>query len=163
MSCPCLYPQQSCLLKTTTRPCRGHFLLWFNLHSFHLMVTLLQFSFEAAVYVCSVAHLCLSLCYPTDCSPPGSSVHGLFQASILEQVGVSYSRGSSQPRDWTHVSYVSCIGRQILHHCRHLGSPWSSRRRARPSHSLISLCRPSDSFKQTGHAMQVSEMKQCWD
>ena len=57
------------------------------------------------------------LCDPMDCSPPGSSVHGIFQARILEWVAISYSRGSSQPRNWTHVSCASCIGRQILYHC----------------------------------------------
>ena len=45
--------------------------------------------------------LCLILCDPMDCSPPGSSVHGILQARILEQVAISFSRGSSQPRDWT--------------------------------------------------------------
>ena len=46
---------------------------------------------------------------PMDCSPPGSSVHGILQARILEQVAISSSRGSSRPRDWAHVSCVSCI------------------------------------------------------
>ena len=48
-----------------------------------------------------------------DCSPPGSSVHGISQARILEWLAIFFSRGSSWPRDWTHVS---CIGRQILYH-----------------------------------------------
>ena len=43
--------------------------------------------------------------------PPGSSVHGVLQARILEQVAISFSRGSSKPTDQTRVSYVSCIGR----------------------------------------------------
>ena len=43
------------------------------------------------------------------CTPPGSSVHGILQARILEWVAISFSRGSSQPRDWTRVSCVSCI------------------------------------------------------
>ena len=59
---------------------------------------------------------CLTLCNPMDCNPPGSSVYGIFQARILEWVAISYSVGSSQPRDQTHVSCVSCIGRQILYH-----------------------------------------------
>ena len=42
-----------------------------------------------------------------DCSPPGSSVHGIFLARILEWVAMPSSRGSSRPRDWTHVSYIS--------------------------------------------------------
>ena len=48
-----------------------------------------------------------------DCSLPGSSVHGILQAKILGWVAISSSRGSSQPRDRTHIS---CIGRQILYH-----------------------------------------------
>ena len=52
-----------------------------------------------------------------DCSPPGSSVYGVFQARILEWAAVSFSRVSSLPRDQTHVSRVSCIGRKILYHC----------------------------------------------
>ena len=47
-----------------------------------------------------------------DCSPPGSSVHGIFQAKILEWIAVSYSRGSSRPGERTRVT---CIGRQILY------------------------------------------------
>ena len=52
-----------------------------------------------------------------DCSPSGSSVRGILQARILEWVAISYSRGSSWCRDWTYVSWVPCIGRQILYHC----------------------------------------------
>ena len=54
-----------------------------------------------------VAQLCLTLCNPGDCSPPGFSVHGILQARILEWIAISFSRGSSQPRDQTRVS---CIG-----------------------------------------------------
>ena len=64
-----------------------------------------------------VAQLCLTLCDPMDCSPPGSSVHGILQARILEWVPISSSRGSSRPRNWTPVSCISWIGRQILCHC----------------------------------------------
>ena len=53
---------------------------------------------------------------PMDCSLPGSSVHGISQARILEKFATSFSRGSSQLRDQTHVSCVSCVGRQILYH-----------------------------------------------
>ena len=47
---------------------------------------------------------CLTLCDPMDCSPPGSSVHGILQARRLEWVAMPSSRASSQPRDWTQVS-----------------------------------------------------------
>ena len=53
--------------------------------------------------------LCLTFCDPMDYSPPGSSVHGILQARTLEWVAMPFSRGSSRPRDRTHVSYVSCI------------------------------------------------------
>ena len=66
--------------------------------------------------LCLVAQLCLTLCDPMDCSPPGSSVHGILQARILEWVSMPFSRGSPQPRDQTHVSSVSCVARQILYH-----------------------------------------------
>ena len=51
-----------------------------------------------------VAPLCLTLCGPMDCSLPGSSVHGIFQARILEWVAIPSSRRSCQPRDWTQAS-----------------------------------------------------------
>ena len=68
---------------------------------------------------------CLTLCNPTDHSLPGSSVHGILQAKILEWVAMSSSRGSSQPRDRTHVSYISYIGRWVLYCYCHLGSVMS--------------------------------------
>ena len=51
---------------------------------------------------------------PMDHSPPGSSVHGILQGRILDWVAMLSSRGSSQPRDRTHASYVSCTGRGSL-------------------------------------------------
>ena len=56
----------------------------------------------------SVAQLCPTLCDPMDLSLPGSSVHGIFLIRILEWVVISFSRGSSQPRDRTDVSCLSC-------------------------------------------------------
>ena len=50
------------------------------------------------MHVCSALQSCLTLCDPLDCSPPGSSVHEIFQARILEWVTISSSRRSSQPR-----------------------------------------------------------------
>ena len=63
------------------------------------------------------AQSCPALCDPTDCSLLDSSVHGIPQARTLEWIAISSSRGSSQPRDQTHVSCVSCIGGQIFYHC----------------------------------------------
>ena len=56
------------------------------------------------------------LCDAVDYRLPGSSVHGILQARILEWVAISFSRGSSRPRDWTHISYITYTGRQILYH-----------------------------------------------
>ena len=63
------------------------------------------------------AQLCLTFCDLMDCSPPGSSVQGIFQARILKWVAISFSKGSSLARDETCISgVVSCIGRWILYH-----------------------------------------------
>ena len=60
--------------------------------------------------VCAkLLHSCPMLGDPMDCSPPGSSVHGILQARILEWVAMPSSRGSLQPRNQTHVPYVSCV------------------------------------------------------
>ena len=53
-----------------------------------------------------VAQSCPTLCNPMDCSLPCSSVHGIFQARVLEWVAISFSRGPSRPRDWTRVSRI---------------------------------------------------------
>ena len=66
-----------------------------------------------------VAQSCPTLCDPMEYSPPGSSVHGILQPRTLEWVAISFSRGSSQPRDWTQV-LLHC--RQTLYHLSHKGS-----------------------------------------
>ena len=67
-----------------------------------------------------VTQSCLTLCDPMDCSLPGSSVHGIFQARVLEWVAISFSRGSSQPRDRIRVSRI--VGR-CFYCLSHKGSP----------------------------------------
>ena len=59
------------------------------------------------VCMCSVAHSCPTFCNPMDRSPPGSSIHGIVQARILEWVVISFSRGSSSPRDLTCISCIA--------------------------------------------------------
>ena len=54
-----------------------------------------------------VAQSCLTLCNPVDCSLPGSSIHEILQAKILEWIAISFSRGSSWTRDWTQVSRIA--------------------------------------------------------
>ena len=58
-----------------------------------------------------VAQLCPTLCDSVNCSLPGSSIHGIFQAGVLEWDAISFSRGSSLPRDWTWVSCI--VGRRL--------------------------------------------------
>ena len=65
---------------------------------------------------CSATQLRQTLWDPTDYDLPGSSVHGLLQARILECVAMPSSRGSYQSRDQTHIPYVSCTGRLVLYH-----------------------------------------------
>ena len=80
---------------------------------FHFPQTLEQGLDSLEWYVC--AQSCPTLFSGIiDCSPPGSSVHEIFQARILEWAAISSSKGSFRPRDWTLISYGSCIGRRIL-------------------------------------------------
>ena len=89
-----------------------------NLYSYQQCFYSLSFSVVHA----KSFQLCLTLCNPVDCSPPGSSVHGILQARILEWGAMPFSGGSSPLRDRTRISYVFCIGRRVLYHQRHLGS-----------------------------------------
>ena len=74
-----------------------------------------------------VAQSCSTLCNPMDCSLPGSSFHGIFQATVLERVAISFSRGSSKPRDRTRV-FHNC--RQTLYPLSHQRGPWATMRKA---------------------------------
>ena len=84
---------------------------------------------------------CPTLCDPMDCSPPGSSVHGILQARIMEWVAMPFSKGSSRLRDRSCVSDVSYLGRQVLYHYHHLGSPAAA---AKSLQSCPTLCDPTD-------------------
>ena len=68
-------------------------------------------SITAAAAAAKSLQLCPTLCDPMDCSLRGSSIHGIFQARVLEWVAISFSRGSYQPRDWTWVSRI--VGRRF--------------------------------------------------
>ena len=80
------------------------------------------------------------LCDTMDCSPSGSFVHAILQVRIPEWVAMPSSRRSSQPRDGTQVTYVSCIGRHVLYCQRHLGS--TSMCAAKSFQSCPTLCDP---------------------
>ena len=71
------------------------------------MYLYIKVCFYLTVFLLDLMHMCLLsrvFLHPLDCSPPGSSVHGILQARILEWVAISFSRGSSQSRDLTHTS-----------------------------------------------------------
>ena len=80
------------------------------------------------VFSCTHAQSCSTLCDPMDCSPAGSSVHGILQARILEYVANFFFRGSSQPRDWTCTSGISCfiVVAQSLSHVQLFVTPWTA-------------------------------------
>ena len=84
-----------------------------------------RYNLRVSEWASEVAQSCPTLCDPMDCSLPGSSIHGIFQARILEWVAISFSRRSFQPRDWTQVSHCrpgSLHCRQTLYHLSHQGS-----------------------------------------
>ena len=87
-----------------------------------------------------VAQSCPTLCDPMDCTLPGSSIHGIFQSRILEWVAISFSRGSSRPRDWTLVSCI--VGRRF--------TIWATRK------VLVLEARSKKSRFQQGHASSES-------
>ena len=82
-----------------------------NLAVLELSLNVSRFETAYTMKESEVAQSCPTLCDPVDCSPPGSSVHGILQARILEWVAISFSRGSSWPRDQTWVSHIA--GRHI--------------------------------------------------
>ena len=83
------------------------------------------------------------------CSPPDSSVRGIFQARILEWVAVSFSRGSSRSFPTWDQTWVSCIGRRILYH-------WTTRK----AHwELLAVCIQKDSVSEDEHSTQTSVFK----
>ena len=111
-----------------------------SIHALSMQMNIFLF-YNVIIYIkmrkseSEVAQSCPTLCDPVDCSPPGSSVHGILQArilewvaisfSILEWVAISFSRGSSRPRDWTRVSCIA--GRRFtLWATRELKAKYSS-------------------------------------
>ena len=82
------------------------------------------------LYVCvSCAQSCQTLCDPMDCSLPGSSVHGISQARILEPFAITSFRGSSRPRDWTHKPTSPALK----------VDSWSAELSGKPTHIYISI------------------------
>ena len=95
-------------------PTYCHIVTYIQVISFHIMdgmptyvrlnlIHFRVFQWFAQKSESEVVQSCPTLCNYMDCSLPGSSIYGIFQARVLEQVAVSFSRRSSQPRDWTHI------------------------------------------------------------
>ena len=96
---------------------------------------------EPLVVVALVNQSCPTLLQPMDCGPPGSSVHGILQARILEWVAIPFSRGSSQPRDRTQVP---CIvgGFFTSWATREAQECWSGQPLPSPADHLLGFCHP---------------------
>ena len=117
-----LNPQLLCLLHGQSDPLPLHY-LWSMRDIFYLRKCLSPFCLKSTdlisvtidyyyfFFYCSrlVTQSWPTLCDLVECSPLGSSVHGLLQARILGWVAISFSRGSSWPRDWTPVSCIAGI------------------------------------------------------
>ena len=107
--------------------CKAHASLGFcndySIHSFILQVLIEHLLCASpdlyigldSVCAHSITQSCPPLCDTMVCSLPGSAIHGISQARTLQWVARPSSKGSCRPRDQTQVSYVSCIGRQILY------------------------------------------------
>ena len=89
--------------------------------------------------LCLVTQLCPTLCNPMDSSPPGSSVHGILQARILEWVAMPSSRGFSQLGDWTQVSHIA--GRFF--------TIWATREAGRCNMQYLLLKKKNSTYKWT--------------
>ena len=115
-----LYPQQLVTLEGI--PLYPHFHLkqkssFYFLYSLfflpHIMSVTQSLKILENLYLILCAQSCPTVCGPMVYSPPGFSANGIFQARILSRGAISYSRGSSQPRDRSLISCVSCFGRLI--------------------------------------------------
>ena len=103
---------QTCITSIFKNACRKRV---YESHSDNILRSPIPFSHlplwkhpaVSTAVLCLVAQSCPALCNPADCSPLGSTVHGILQARILEWVAMPSSRGSSQPRDPTQASHVA--------------------------------------------------------
>ena len=91
--------------------------------NYHLETEFVTDCLIASCMHAQLLQLCLTLCDPMDCSLLGSSAHGDSPGRDTEVDWHGFLQGSSRPRDWTHNSYVSCIGRRVLYHWHHLETP----------------------------------------
>ena len=126
--------------------------IWMLLFIFFFHTSYLHFVQQTTshrVWLVLVSQLCLTLCDPMDHSPPGSSVHGILQARILEWVAISFSGTSSQPRDRT---WVSCIASRFF-------TIWAIREAQ--TQSLIADC--LFSFQRSSFYLFHSQVEAFWN
>ena len=110
-------------------------------------------SWEYSKVQSEVAQPCPTLCDPMDHSLPGSSVHGIFQANVLEWVAISFFRGSSQPRDWAWVSHIA--GRGFI--------VWATREYPSPPQSLLHQHRmQEDHFIKSTSTHEMLDLHRSW-
>ena len=102
----------------------------FNVHLMLSKLTAVSYTWNKHDVCAKSLQSCLTLCNPTDCSPPGSSVHGALHAGILEWAATPSSRGSSQPRQRSNPRFLSLL------HCRQILYRWASQE-ARNKHRLF--------------------------
>ena len=115
-----------------------------------------EFAGHPADIESEVAQSCLTLCDPVDCSLSGSSVHGILQARILGWVAISFSKGSSRPRDWTLVSGTA----DRLYLLSHQGSPLSGEYMAETEEELKSLLmKVKEESEKAGLKLNIQKTK----
>ena len=102
--------QGGCSCKPMQMTFRGSIMMQASSYDKFLLICLYLYTRMLA----QLLHLCPTLCDPMDCSPQGSSVHGILEARILEWVPMPSSRRFLQPRDWTDVSCISCIADEVF-------------------------------------------------
>ena len=113
-----------------------------------------QYSYLLVCLPVLVAQPCPTLGNPMDCSPPGSSVHGILWARILQWVAIPFSRGSSWSRDWTHVS--SCIAGMFF-------TTWAARKAPICLYLWENKCKQASSYRCPRRpTAQKSQLQREW-
>ena len=96
-----------------------------TIYSLDIFLSQFWTSCDGSYFVCSVAQSCPTLCDPMDYGLPGSSVHGIFPGKNTGVFAVSSSKGSSRPRDWTHVSCIVKVKVESLSSVQLFATPWT--------------------------------------
>lgn len=104
-----------CLVKSLGNPLQSHRFITLSIESLFPGLTSYAYIIVIAVCLCAnLLHLCPTLCDPVDHRPPGSTVHEILLARILEWIATLSSRVFSQPKDWIYISYIYRIAGRFL-------------------------------------------------